>query len=106
MSAFTDMAHTLFNDPNFATTGTYTPAGGAAAEVRVLKAPPSVSDLSMQQGRAGRLPTKRPRLLVSEVATKPPKDSTLTFEGSTYIIESAVLVAQETEWQLDVRKQS
>lgn len=101
--AFSTAIATLFADDNLSAAATYTPHGGAAVSVKVLKPSGQPAILEMGQARGGGSGTHRFELLQSEVETKPPRNSTLVVGGASFVIEGAKSGADGLVWALDVR---
>ncbi len=100
--AFTQAVTTMFEDPNLSFASTYTPSGGSAQSVRLIRTNPSATPLSLtaESFDDGDLF----KLRQSEVSTQPEEGATIIDRaGNSRVVESAKPDPRNLVWLLDVR---
>jgi len=100
--SFAQAIDVLFTNPIISQAATYTPVGGSAVSVRVVKASPKQQEVSIFQTHASVTPYLYD-VRVSEVAS--PKDGDVLVVGdSTFSVRSYTKDEEQLVWQMNLDK--
>lgn len=99
MAVFGVMVDALFGDPNLSAAATYTPSGGSASAVRVIRRAPSQDAPLFNTGAS--LPAYSADVRVSEL-TSPQEGDALVIGSDTFTVRKFEKDSERLVWKLDL----
>lgn len=103
MTVFDTMVDTLYSDPNFGVSATYTPKAGAAVAVTIVRDPQKIEQIYSPFENKALTTAYLFDVRASEIA-QPLKGDVIEVDGDRFVVMSAEADSEKLVWRLNVDK--